>query len=98
MRARPASDITESLALLGLGSLGDARELKQAYYAKMRLLHPDCNAADGPNTTAAAVRVNEAYADLLEVRGALCAVRCMLCVLDHRRVVISYGAWSCEAT
>jgi DnaJ domain len=76
-RARHQQDTAESLALLGLDSLGDVKELKQAYYAQMRRLHPDCNSsADGDDATAAAARVNAAYAALLEVRwlASMCAV------------------------
>lgn len=63
-----SSDLSleDSLAILELdNSALDATELRQAYYSRMRQLHPDVN--PGLETTEAAAQVNAAYATLLEV-------------------------------
>lgn len=67
---RTSSDISleESLDILQLDSTAlDAAELRQAYYSRMRELHPDVN--PGGETTEAAAQVNAAYTALLQVRG-----------------------------
>jgi DnaJ-class molecular chaperone len=56
-----------SLDLLQVSEVSGIMELKQAYHARIKRLHPDVN--QHQDTTDEAAAVNAAYSTLCEVRG-----------------------------
>lgn len=64
-RAASGRDVQACLDLLQIDDISGAEDLKTAYYARMRDLHPDVN--PGRDTTADAAAVNDAYETLTQV-------------------------------
>lgn len=65
LHAVKAADVQRSLDLLHIVQVRGLVELKQAYYERIRELHPDVN--QDRDTTSEAAAVNAAYETLCEV-------------------------------